>query len=202
MLNLVHNGWQVPSKFWGPVNHSCELVVSFFVFHLCIQLFPLFALETIWMQTILCVVTVVFQLCLTTIGNCFAWQMLGPRDDVFAGRKKSLDVVWWSILPFCPIACPYSLKFHYLNSLFSMLRIGASLHRQSTVFKVKLDFGTDRALEVWVFPDLFNSGLAGIVYSAPCYGGTDAEVLRIAGNGSSSCAMVWLHSCYCADCSL
>jgi hypothetical protein len=74
--------------------------------------------------------------------------MLGPRDDVFAGRKKSLDVVWWSILPFCPIACPYSLKFHYLNSLFSMLRIGASLHRQSTVFKVKLDFGTDRALEV------------------------------------------------------
>jgi hypothetical protein len=69
--------------------------------------------------------------------------MLGPRDEVFPGRKKSLDVVWWSILPFCPIACPYSL-----NSLFSLLRIGASLHRQSTVFKVKLDFGTDRVLEV------------------------------------------------------
>ncbi len=204
MLNLVHNGWQVPSKFWGPVIRSCELVVSFFVFHLCIQLFPLFALETIWMQTILCVVTVtaVFQLCLTTIGNWFAWQMLGPRDEVYPGRKKSLDVVWWSILPFCPIACPYSLKFHSLNSLFSMLRIGASLYRQSTIFKVKLDFGTDRALEVWVFPALFNSGLAGIVYSTPCYGGTDAEMLRIAGNGSSSCAIVWLHSCYCADCSL
>jgi hypothetical protein len=68
-------------------------------------------------------------LCLTTIGNFFAWQMLGARDEVFPGRKKSLDVVWWSILPFCPIACPYALKFHSLNSLFSMLRLGASLHR-------------------------------------------------------------------------
>jgi hypothetical protein len=113
MLNLVYNGWQVPSNFWGPVNRSCELVVSFFVFHLCIQLLPLFALETIWMQTILCVVTVGFQLCLTTIGNCFAWQMLGPRDEVFPGRKKILGcgmVVNSTILSHCmPILPEISL---------------------------------------------------------------------------------------------
>jgi hypothetical protein len=78
------------------------------------------------MQTILCVVTVVFQLCLTTVGNCFAWQMLGPRDEVSPGRKKSLDVVWWSILllshcmPILPeISLPELTVFNAENRSFT-----------------------------------------------------------------------------------